>query len=393
MSGGWVLAFALVLGGPAYAQSKNVAKAEKMLAKYEAGTSSALAKAWTAIGEAKSHPDSRDDATTWVVLARVTTAWDGQEGSPVPDSVSAALDAWDAAAEKDESKAHATTILEATSLIEATALSQATNAYEGGRFGDARVRLATVRRAQEIVRRVGKVDPTRELDALRLSVLTAVELGELKDARAFHAALYKAGGRRAGTALQVTNAIAKKEGPDAALEFLAPLSDADPGDAAMFERRVELLTAANKPDGVRALLVANEGQLGSAMGITLAHARAWRALGDGPKTMAVFQRAYELDPRHQDVLRGFAEVEMSRGRELGAKAKAAKKSSERKALTAERTKAFEHARDLLQKSRELDPTHLETLKRLREVYDEVQVDDKEEIQALDQAIQDAETGI
>lgn len=384
-----LLVAGLLVTTPAWGQAGKVAKAEKLFAKHQAGAGGALEKAWDAIGDAKSHPSTRDEASTWLVVAKLTEAWADVPNAPVKDVPTESLAAYDTVIGKDSAKAHTQPVLEAVMRIGNTELAMATNAFEGDRMEDAVAHLVRVRKAWALGRQLGASDTNREIDTLRLSTLAAVETGDFDGATTFHAELDEAGGRRTGTTLAVSKALRKGRSPKDALAFLAPIADAHPDDAALLEARIALLTELGDTDGVRAVLDGNADQIGRAVGITLVHAKARAALEDWSAALDAYAKAYALDARHQEVLRGYAAAEMHRARDASAKAEATKKWAERKALRAEKVAAFEHARDLLQASRELEPGHLPTLERLREVYDEVETDDREEIQALDEAIREA----
>jgi tetratricopeptide (TPR) repeat protein len=380
------------LAGPAFAQSGKVKKAEKMIAKFEDGKTNALAKAWDSLSAARVHPDTRDDALTWVLMAE--TAWafamDPDLEAPMPDAWQSTYDAWDTAIAKGARDDYAERVVTGLVILESAANSKATNAYEGGRMDDAWVHMQRVLDTQALIRQAGTLDPAKEVAALKLGLVIATEVGALDDARDLHARLEESGGRRTGQTLTLARAIEGGEGLASAIDFLRPYVEADPDDATMFEALGRWLVEQEQADELTALLEANAGLVGNAPAITLVHAQLWQAIGELARSKAAYEAALKVDGRNQDVLRGYAGLMIAQGRDFAAQAAETKAWRERRALRTQRDEAFMRAMTLLQTSRELEPGHLETLTALREVYDEVELDDPEEIAALDEAIKNAE---
>ncbi|MEZ4319247.1 MAG: hypothetical protein R3F61_17170 [Myxococcota bacterium] len=378
----------LFAGSPAYAQAKKVEKAEKTLAKAKAGKPGLYAKAWDMLADAKEDPETRDDAKTWVLLAETAYQFvaDPSLSSPVPEPWGVTWKAWDTAIGKGAGDQYAERALEGLATMEATASNQATNAYEAGRVKEAWDELQRAMRCQQLIRQVGTLDPARELASLKLALVVATELGKLDEARELHESLGKAGGARTGTTLAVARAIEDGEGVEAAATFLKPFAEASPDDATLFETYAGWLLELKRDDDVRALLTKHADQIGKAPAITLVHAQTWAALRDFPKATEAYEQALKVDGRNQDVLRGFADLSLAVGRDYGKQAAEANAFKERKSLRQKRDEALMKGMTLLQTSRELEPGHLPTLERLHEVYEEVELDDAEEIAALEQAI-------
>ncbi|MCB9673818.1 MAG: hypothetical protein H6737_01800 [Alphaproteobacteria bacterium] len=384
-------AAALLYGAPARAQESKVLKAEKMIAKAEGGKPSMYLKAWDALAAAKESPETRDDPHVWVLVAQ--TAWrfveDESLTSPVPEPWEVTLKAWDTAIGKGAADAYAEAVIEGLATMEAIESTHATNAYEGGRLDEAWVSLDRAARCQALIRQVGQVDPGRELGFVKLHLVVATELGKLDEARALHEALGKLGGRKAGTTLTLARAIAEREGVDAGLAFLKPFAEKVPDDAVMFETYADWLLEQKRDADLRALLEKNAEVVGKAPAITLVHAQLWTKLGDLAQANAAYEQALKVDGQNQEVLRGFADLALAIGRDHADQAAKEKAYKERKDLRSKRDEAFMKGMTLLQKSRELEPGHLPTLEKLHEVYMELEIDDPEEVAALESAIQDA----
>lgn len=365
-----------------------VEKAEKMLTKYAGTDHVALAKAYDAANQAKVDPKSRDAAFTWVVLAEVLKAYalDPDAESPAPDATVAALDAYDAAIGKDADKAYSERILEGVVALEGRKRGAATEAYEAKAYEEAWPHLEAVMKAHALLRQIGTVDASHEASALKLAILTAVKRNDLKVARNLHGELAQAHKVPTAISLSLATAIAEVEGDEPALAFLVPLSDANPDDADVMAARIEHLLALGKTEDVVGLLTQNEGSVGKALAITLVHARAWDRVQDLAKAADAYAKALELGPEDQEVLRGYADVELRRAAAFDLAAGATRKYKERKQHQADRDKARNHAIELLQTSRRVDPDHLPTLELLLDQYEAVKYDDKEEVQALEARI-------
>ena len=390
---GLLALFALgTASAPAFAQAGKIKKAEKMLAKFDDGNAAALEKAWASLSDARVHPDTRDTPKTWVLLAETawTYAMDPDLTAPMPDAWQSTYDAWDTAIGKGAKDAYAERVVTGLAILESAANTQATNAYEGGRMDEAWVDMKRVLDTQSLIRQVGKLDPAKEVAALKLGLVIATEVGELDDARALHDQLDDVGGRRTGQTLTLARAIQKGENVQSAVDFLRPYVEADPDDATMFAALGGWLVEQEEPDKLKALLEANAELVGKAPAITLVHAQLWTAIDALDEAKEAYEAALKVDGRNQDVLRGYAALMVTRGRDFAAKAAETKAYKARKALRTERDESFMRAMTLLETSRELEPGHLQTLQQLREVYDEVELDDPEEIAALDEAIKNAE---
>lgn len=384
----WLALGCLAFASPAFAQSGKVKKAEKMLAKYEAGkNTSHLKKAWNALQDAREHPDTRDDARTWVRLAEVSGHYiESGEDGPNPDMWETAWKAWDTAIGKGAADDYAEPVIEALTTMETTQTAMGMNAFEGERYDDAWSSLEFALRCQSLIRQVGRLDPIREMSTVKLALLTAVALEDLDQARELHTSLADLGGRKTATTLAVARAIEAGEGPKSAEAFLAPWAKKGASDATLFGTWVGWLMELERQDDVRALLEENADQVGNAFGITLVHAQTWAELRDLDKAVAAYQQALTIDAKHQEVLRGFGHLSLAQGRDLAGQAKKARRWRDRKELRRRRDEAFMRSMALLQDSRSLEPDHLDTLVALREVFDEIDFDDKEEIAALEQAI-------
>lgn len=386
------LILALTLGtlaaSPAMAQNGKIKKAEKMLVKYGGSDTVALAKALDAISAAKVHNKTRDLPLTWVVLGDVHMAYslDDSAESPEPLPGKAAVEAYAVAVEKDDAKQYAERVLEAVARLESEAQALATEAYESKSYDTAWPALQTVLEAQKITRIIGRTDPARESAAMQLAILTAVKRNDLATARTMHDELAALDGVPSATSLALATAMADVDGPQAALDFLAPLSDVDPDDAVLMQARIEHLFTLGKVDDVTGLLTMNEGSVGKALAITLLHAAAWDRAEDLGKSAAAYGSAQELGPQDQRVLRGYADVEMRRATAFDLAASATRQWKERRDFRKGRDAARQHAMELLRESRIHDPGHLPTLELLREVYDDVKLRDREEIAALEEAI-------
>jgi len=383
---------ALFASSPSFAQSKAVKKAEKMLSKFEDGKPTALTKAWEVLADARTAPDTRDDPELWVLVAETAYRYEADPDldSPIPEPWDTTWKAWDTAIGKGAAEPFADRLLTGLMTMESIANAEATNAYEAGRLDEAWTQLDRVVRCQDLVRQVGRVDPMRELATFKLGLVVATQLGKLDEARELHTALDEAGGRKTGITLTLAHAIEESEGVAAAEAFLAPYAKKKASDAAMFETWLGYLMEVGRTDDVRVLLEANQADVGKAPKITLIHAQSWAALRDLERAQQVYEQALKVDGHNQQVLRGYAELTLARGRDFAAQASEAKKWKERKALRTQRDEAFMRGMSLLQASRELEPGHLQTLQRLREVYEEIELDDPDEIAALDEAIREAE---
>ncbi|MCA9570060.1 MAG: hypothetical protein KC656_19580, partial [Myxococcales bacterium] len=205
-------------------------------------------------------------------------------------------------------------------------------------------------------------------------------------ARNLHGELAQAHKVPTAISLSLATAIAEVEGDEPALAFLVPLSDANPDDADVMAARIEHLLALGKTEDVVGLLTQHEGSVGKALAITLVHARAWDRVQDLAKAADAYAKALELGPEDQEVLRGYADVELRRAAAFDLAAGATRKYKERKQHQADRDKARNHAIELLQTSRRVDPDHLPTLELLLDQYEAVKYDDKEEVQALEARI-------
>ncbi len=392
----WAGVFAILacvsLPSVAAAQSGKVKKAEKMLGKFEGGKTNALEKAWDSLQAARVHPDTRDDPKTWVLLAETawTYAMDPDLEAPMPEPWTSTWEAWDTAIEKGAKDDYAERVITGLAILESAANTQATNAYEGGRMEDAWVHMQRVLDTQGLIRQVGRLDPAKEVAALKLGLVIATEVGDLDAARDLHAQLDEIGGRRTGQTLTLARAIEAGEGLQSAVDFLRPYVEEDPDDATMFEVFGSWLVEQDKKQPLTQLLEDNAELVGNAPAITLVHANLWAAVGDLERANEAFEAAMKVDGRNQAVLRGYADLMITQGRDAAARAADEKAWKARKALRTQRDESFMRAMTLLQTSRELEPGHLETLTKLREVYDEVELDDPEEVAALDDAIKNAE---
>ena len=376
----------------AFAQASKVKKAEKFYGKYHGSDAVALAKAWDAIQDARVHPKTRDDPKTWFLYGEIARAYatNPDLDSPSKNPIMTALQAYDTAIKNGGKDLLAEPILEGVMTLEAMASTRAYEEYEDRSFDKAWASLRSVNKAHQIIRQIGRLDPGKEIESLRYATLTAIELGLLDEARESHDALVGLKGIRSATTLALSQALEEAEGAEKALEFLGPHSDADPADAALMKERFKLLTGLKNDDEIRELLVKHEALAKKAVGISLVLAEAWDALDDLGASQKSYAEALTLDGNNQDILRGYADVELRRARALNAAAEATRSYKERKKLRAERDEAHANAVKLLQTSRDLDPAHLPTLKKLHEAYEDTDLADPEEREALEQAIEELE---
>lgn len=388
----WMIGIAVLLASPALAQDKTVAKADKMVAKYEQGKTTALAKAWSLLGKAKEHPDTRDDAGVWVRIGDVarTYAENPELESPIPDPWDAALTAYRAAGSNNADAAQTEALLEGALIIESMRNNAAVNAFESGDHKEAWSLLEYVLTAQTLVRQNGKLEPQREIAAHKLALLTAVELGKLDEAQLQHNALGALKALKTGTTLALCRAIEEARGDEFALNFLVPFADAAPKDGAFFAERLRLLRELDRTDAIRELLIANADQLGRAPKVTARIAQEWLTLEDWNRAELAYAKAYELDPSNPLVLRNYASLRWRRTLALEAKAEKTRSSRKRRAVRKQRDTMREAVIGLLEASEEAGPDDaVPTLELLLTVLKEWDVDDPEEIAAVESRLETA----
>ena len=388
----WMIGFAVLLASPAIAQDKAVAKADKMVAKYEQGKTSALAKAWSLLSKAKEHPDTRDDPGVWVRVGDVARIYaeNPELESPIPDPWDAALTAYGAAATNHADAAQIEALLEGALMIESRRNNAAVNAFEAGDYKAAWSLLEYVLTAQTLVRQNGTLEPQREIAAHKLALLTAVELGKLDEAQLQHNALGALRALKTGTTLALCRAIEEAKGDEFALTFLVPFADAAPEDGAFFAERLRLLRELDRTDAIRELLIANADQLGRAPRITARIAQEWLALEDWNRAELAYAKAYELDPGDAEVLRTYASLRWRRTLALEAKAEKTRSSRKRREIRKQRDTMRDAVIGLLEASEQAGPDDVvATLELLLTVLKEWDIEDPEEIAAVESRLETA----
>lgn len=356
----------------AAAQEAKVAKAQKFFDKYS-GDQATLDKARDAVLPARDHITTRDQANTWVLYADIVREYSLNRDfkSMWQDPALEALHAYDVAVGKVDRDAFTERILEGVLTLESQANSRLVDAYERKDFEAAWKDIRPLIDAHGIVRQIGRLDPTREQAALQYATLTAMKLGKLGDAVQYHKDLDRIGGRKVGTTSALAEALAAQDAVKA-LEFVSEWSDASSADATLLETRFQLLMQLGKQDEIRTLLQKFAKDRGSAIAITLLHARTLDVMGDAAAASATYDLAKNLEPSNQDVLRGHADL-LVRVAAAEADPKLARPKRER-------------AIALLEESRTLDGTDLPTLEKLYDLYVLVELKDKAKLAALEAKI-------
>ncbi len=367
---------------PAHAQTSKVKKATAAIQAFENGDASALDDAREAINLAASHPKTSQIAQTWVLRGHIYLQnvldpdLGGTSADPTREVLKAFLEAGEIGLEDPDDKA---AVISDLRVVQSAVQTEAFDSVERRHWEPAYELLGRAMSARDLLISMDADDPRRDVKLLRLAVLITTHTGRLDEARKHHRAFVKAGEFDPSITVQLTDKLADKESPDAALVFIRKMRDDHGDDATLLTKEVEVLLEAERNEEATEVLDAAAADLPEGVGPQLLVAKLYANAGAAEKSEAAYRRVLERDPEVEEALVPMARFILAEIPELEARLAGEALDGEDKPKPLTRAEKEEAEADLadkhqaivqlLAKARETRPEDRDILEMLRDAFE------------------------